>query len=99
MIRRPPRSTQSRSSAASDVYKRQIDRSSEQFLSSDAERKRTYQQVNGVQQKQRHDAAVQRSTACDSTMEYSKWPTESLQQCCWSWTHWDASACAWGLLS
>src|SRR5450756_1875670 len=26
MIRRPPRSTQSRSSAASDVYKRQIDR-------------------------------------------------------------------------
>jgi len=25
MIRRPPRSTQSRSSAASDVYKRQID--------------------------------------------------------------------------
>src|SRR5680860_807517 len=26
MIRRPPRSTQSRSSAASDVYKRQVDR-------------------------------------------------------------------------
>ena len=25
MIRRPPRSTQSRSSAASDVYKRQVD--------------------------------------------------------------------------
>ena len=30
MIRRPPRSTQSRSSAASDVYKRQVDRISEE---------------------------------------------------------------------
>src|SRR5450756_3188497 len=29
MIRRPPRSTQSRSSAASDVYKRQVQRLSE----------------------------------------------------------------------
>src|SRR5665213_4619545 len=33
MIRRPPRSTQSRSSAASDVYKRQLQHlASEQFL-------------------------------------------------------------------
>jgi hypothetical protein len=76
-----------------------IDRSSEQFLSSDAERERTYQQANGVQQKQRHDAPLQRPAACDSTMEYSKWPTASLQQCSRSWTHWDDSACAWRLLS
>src|SRR5680860_1916639 len=32
MIRRPPRSTQSRSSAASDVYKRQVSRSRSSFL-------------------------------------------------------------------
>src|SRR5450756_645589 len=32
MIRRPPRSTQSRSSAASDVYKRQVEVSSEHPL-------------------------------------------------------------------
>src|SRR5450756_2426285 len=33
MIRRPPRSTQSRSSAASDVYKRQIEDSHSFFVS------------------------------------------------------------------
>ena len=76
-----------------------IDRSSEQFLSSYAQRKRTYQQANGVQQKQRHDAPLQRSPACDSTMEYSKRPTARMQHCCRSWTHWDDSACAWRLLS
>src|SRR5450756_3151828 len=32
MIRRPPRSTQSRSSAASDVYKRQIDEHKLEFV-------------------------------------------------------------------
>jgi hypothetical protein len=80
-------------------YSITIDRSSEQFLSSYAQWKRTYQQANGVQQKQRHDAPLQRSPACDSTMEYSKRPTARMQQCCRSWTHWDDSACAWRLLS
>src|SRR5450756_3257208 len=36
MIRRPPRSTQSRSSAASDVYKRQVLKHLDMFLVSDA---------------------------------------------------------------
>src|SRR5450756_2366822 len=37
MIRRPPRSTQSRSSAASDVYKRQVRRQAWRYRLADAE--------------------------------------------------------------
>ena len=41
MIRRPPRSTQSRSSAASDVYKRQIKKQREELKVKNKKRKRT----------------------------------------------------------
>src|SRR5450756_2774066 len=42
MIRRPPRSTQSRSSAASDVYKRQRHRSAVLFVRTQTNGSRTY---------------------------------------------------------
>src|SRR5450756_2124440 len=42
MIRRPPRSTQSRSSAASDVYKRQRHRSADLFVRTQTNGSRTY---------------------------------------------------------
>src|SRR5450756_3242288 len=47
MIRRPPRSTQSRSSAASDVYKRQLQHAREDLvLSREDERKRLRRELH-----------------------------------------------------
>ena len=50
MIRRPPRSTQSRSSAASDVYKRQVFFSKDDFL--------IYESVSGFSALQSNDIIV-----------------------------------------
>src|SRR5450756_2631960 len=48
MIRRPPRSTQSRSSAASDVYKRQASRADLQPLLYDAQEGERDRAVDGL---------------------------------------------------
>src|SRR5450756_3179355 len=49
MIRRPPRSTQSRSSAASDVYKRQsVDSASEATTSNENVMSKSLENVDGV---------------------------------------------------
>src|SRR5450756_1842450 len=48
MIRRPPRSTQSRSSAASDVYKRQLGLAAEEYASN----KQTLEQQFSAQAQQ-----------------------------------------------
>ena len=56
--------------------------------------------MNGVQQKQWHDAPLQRGPACDLTMGDLMWITEGMQhEPAGHRLHWDVSACAWILQS
>ena len=72
MIRRPPRSTQSRSSAASDVYKRQ-ERGSSCYRSPSIRRIARYPDYTDCSNRKRHP---HRSSSCRRTVQTHKFQTQ-----------------------